>query len=91
MSDTKKAKIILTIERLRFVENELFKLTSKYGVKDIEELDRRMAEGKLSESAVGEDIYLFDYYLAEKEVLEKQITKLDIKKQDIWKNLQNGI
>lgn len=89
MIDRKKAQTILIIEQLRLIESELFRLSSKYGVNTIDELDKRLAEGQLSEEAVGEDLFLYDYYLAEKEKLEKEIAKLNIKKQDVWKSLQN--
>lgn len=88
MNDTKKAKKILSIEKLRLIESELFRLTSKYGVKTIDELDKRVAGGKLSEEAVGEDIFIFDYLLSEKEKVEKELSQFNIKKNDVWKTLQ---
>lgn len=67
MNDAKKAKIILTVEKLRLIESELFKLTSKYGVKTIDELDNLVAKGKLAEAAIGDDLFVFDRLLLEKE------------------------
>lgn len=89
MSDSKKAKIILSIEKLRLIESELFRLTSKYGVKTISELDNLIAKGKLSESAVGDDLFAFDHLLLEKERLEKELYNLNVKKGDVWKSLQS--
>lgn len=88
MNDTKKAQIIISIEQLRLIESELFQLTSKYGVNTIEELDKLIIQGKLSEDAVGDDLFMFDHLLSKKEKIEKSLSKLNIKKADIWKNLQ---
>lgn len=88
MTDGKKAKIILYVEKLRLIESELFRLASKYGVKTIDELDKYVAEGKLSEEAVGDDIFAFDYLLSEKEKVEKELSALNVKKGSIWKSLQ---
>lgn len=89
MTDDKKAKMILSIEKLRLIESELFRLTSRYGVETIDELDKRIANGKLSEEAVGDDLFAFDYLLFEKEKVEKELSALDIKKVNIWKSLQH--
>ncbi len=89
MKNTQKAQIIIYIEQLRLIESELFKLASKYGVGTIEELDKLIIKGKLSEEAVGEDLFIFDHLLTEKEKTEKNLSKLNIKKGDILKNLQH--
>lgn len=89
MDDTEKAKKILSIEHLRLIESELFRLTAKYGVKTIDELDKRIALGKLSEEAIGDDLFIFDYLLSEKEKVEKELSRLNIKKADVWKSLQH--
>ena len=88
MTDTKKAEIILLTEQLRLIESELFRLTSKYGVKTIEDLDKLISTGKFSEETVGEDLFTFDHLLAKKDELEKQLAHFNIKKADIWKNFQ---
>lgn len=87
MKDTKEAKKILLIEKIRLIESELFRLGSKYGVKTVDELDQLIASGKLSEEIVGEDLYLFDYLIFEKEKAAKELAKLKIKKAAVWKNL----
>jgi len=89
MNDTKKANTIILIEKLRLLESELFRLTSKYGVKTIDDLDRKIATGKLSEEAVGDDLFVFDSLLSEKEKIEKEFHKLNITKADVWKSLQH--
>lgn len=89
MKDIKEAKKIILIEGIRLIESELFRLGSKYGVKTVDQLDKLIAGGKLSEEAVGEDLYLFDYLISEKEKVEKELNKLNIKKDQVWKNLQN--
>lgn len=88
MTDEKKAKTILFIERLRLIESELFRLASKYGIKTIEDLDKLIAKGELSEKAAGEDLFTFDHLLSEKAEVEKKLSVLHINKADIWKSLQ---
>ena len=89
MTDTKKAEAIISIEKLRLIESELFRLSSKYGVKTVDELDKLIEKGKLSEEVLGEDVFLFDHLTSEKEKLEKELRKLNIKKTEIWKSLQH--
>lgn len=89
MSDAKKAKTIIFIEKLRLIESELFQLTSKYGVKTIDELDNLVVKGKLSEKALGNDLFIFDDLLLEKEKTEKELERLNIKKGNVWKSLQS--
>lgn len=89
MNDIKKANVVLLIEKLRLVESELFRLSSKYGVKTVNELDALVKKGKLSEEAVGDDLFTYDFLLSEKKRLEKDLQKLNIAKNNIWKSLQN--
>lgn len=89
MNNGKKAKAVILIEKIRLIESELFRLSTEYGVKTVEELDYRIKTGKLSEKLVGEDFFAFDHLLVEKENLERGLAKLHIKKSEIWKNLQH--
>src|SRR5437763_1241759 len=89
MTDIKKAKTIVLIEKLRFIESELFRIASKYGIKTIDELDALIAKGKISEETIGEDLFLYDTLLSEKENLERELRKLKVAKNNIWKSLQN--
>lgn len=89
MSDKEKSRAIILIEKLRLVEAEIFKLGSKYGVKNVDELDRLITKGNLTEEKVEEDIFAFDFFSKEKKILEKEIKSLSIDKSDIWKNLQD--
>lgn len=73
MTDIKKAKAILLIEKIRLIESELFRLASKYGVKTVEELDRLIVKGKLSEEAIGEDLFTFDHLIEEKAAAAKSL------------------
>lgn len=91
MKDTQKAQIIILTEQLRLIESEIFRLTSKYGVKTIDELDKLVYEGKLSEEMLGEDLFTYDYLLSEKKEKEKELLKYNINKEVIWKNLKNLI
>lgn len=67
MKTKDKSKAIILIERLRLIESEIFRLSSKYHVKTVDQLDARIKTGKLSEKLVEEDLFLFDHLLAEKE------------------------
>src|SRR5437762_1231106 len=89
MENTKKAKTILLIEKLRLVESELFRLSAKYGVKTLDELDDFIEKGKLSEETVGEDLFVFDTLLSEKKELEKDLNTLNVSKNKIWTSFQN--
>lgn len=89
MTDDNKNKAIAIIEKLRLVESEIFCLSSKYGVKTVDELDLLIKKGKLTEEDAGNEIFLFDYLISEKEILEKELKKLEISKALIWKNLQS--
>ncbi len=89
MSEQKKARIILMIEKLRLVESELFRITSKYGIKTVSDLDKLVSKGKLSEKVVGEDLFLFDHFFSQKKALEKKLSELKVKKSNVWKSLQN--
>ena len=89
MSEQKKAKIILMIEKLRLIESELFRIASKYGVKTVNDLDKLISRGKLSEKAVGEDLFLLDHLLSKKDTLEKKLSELNVRKGNVWKSLQN--
>lgn len=89
MKNSKAAKKIMLIEKLRLIESELFSLSSKYGVKTIEDMNKFIAKGKLSEEIIGEDLFVFDHLLSEKSKLEQELSRLKIKKSDIWQSLQN--
>ena len=89
MTTKDKSKAIILIERLRLVESEMFRLSSKYGVKTIDELDNLIKKGKLSEEKLGDDLFLFDSLLEEKNQIEKDLAKLSISKKSTWENLQS--
>lgn len=84
-----KAKLIILLERLKLIESEIFRLSSKYGIKTVEELDHLLEKGKISEKEVGDDLFLFDHLLEEKEKLEKELKNYSISKKSVWENLQN--
>ena len=84
-----KAESIVALEKLRLIESELFRLTSRFGVKTIDDLDVLVRSGKLSEQDLGEDFFRFDHLLSEKEMLEKELKRLSIKKSKVWESLQN--
>ncbi|OGK41977.1 hypothetical protein A3A74_04745 [Candidatus Roizmanbacteria bacterium RIFCSPLOWO2_01_FULL_35_13] len=84
-----KSRTIILIEKFRLIESEIFRITSKHGVKTIDDFDLLFEKGKLSEKEVGEDIYLLDYLFGEKEKLEIELKKLEIAPKSIWKSFQN--
>ena len=85
----KKAKTIILIEKLRFIYSEIFKISSKYGVSTIDELDSLFAKGKLTEKAAGEDFFTLDNLIGEKKTLEKKLKMYSIDKSQIWTNFQD--
>lgn len=89
MTNDNKNKAIKIIEKLRLVESEIFRLSSKYGVKTVDELDLLIKKGRLNEEDTGNEVFLFDYLVSEKESLEKELKKLEISKGMIWKNFQS--
>jgi len=89
MTDKAKAKAIVTLENLRLVESEIFRVASRHGVKSVDELDNLIAKGKLSEGKVGEDLFRLDHLISEKARLEKELKKLSVKKSYAWKSLQD--
>jgi hypothetical protein len=89
MTKKTKGETIVVLEKLRLIESEIFRLSSKYGVKTVDDLDNLIAKRKLSENDVGEDLFILDYLLEEKNKLEKELKKLSLKKTSVWENLQN--
>lgn len=89
MTKQSKAKAIVAIEKLRLLDSEIFRVTSKYGIKTIGELDKLVAAGKLSEKDVGEDVFVLDHLLSEKKKLEKELRSLSIHKSKVWESLQD--
>lgn len=89
MTTQEKSRTILLIEKLRLIESEVFRLSSRYGVRTIDELDHLIETGNLSEKEVGDDVFLFDYLLEQKDSLEKELKKLEISKSEVWKNFQD--
>lgn len=89
MSNDKKAKAVILIEKIRLIDSEIFSLSVKYGIKTVNELDKKIKKGILSEKFVGEDLFTFDHLIAEKDILEQELTKLHIKKSQVWKSLQH--
>lgn len=89
MTTNDKSRAIILIEKLRLLESEIFRISSKHGVKTIDELDKFIAKGDLSEEKVGDDLFILDTLLTEKADIEKDLSNLDISKDKIWENLQS--
>jgi len=58
-------------KRLIEIKSEIFRITQKFNVSGIEELNKLAEEGKISEEEAYEDYFLLDNLEAEKEKLEK--------------------
>ena len=89
VTTNKKAKAIVTIEKLRLVEAEVFSTLSKYGIKSVDDMDKKLSSGKLSEKEVGEDFFILDHLIEQKKKLEKDLSSLSINKASVWKSFQD--
>lgn len=56
-------------QKLSAIEEEIFSIAKKHGVKDVFELDKRIGEGLVSEDEAYEDYFRLDYLEAEKQKL----------------------
>ncbi|MEW6558440.1 MAG: hypothetical protein AB1349_14005 [Elusimicrobiota bacterium] len=56
----KESLKVYLIQRLYKIESELFLLRKKYGVKDMEEFNKKVSHGILSEEKSYDDYFLFD-------------------------------
>ncbi len=89
MTNKLQARAIVALENLRLVESEIFRIASKHNIKTVDELDKLISAGKLSEEEMGEDLFRLDHLISEKERIEKKLKKLSVKKIDAWKSLQD--
>lgn len=89
MTAQNKAQAIILIEKLRLIEAELFRLSSKYGVKNVDDFDLKLKKGDLSEEAIGDDIFNFDNLIEQKEEIEGEIANLSISRENIWTSFQD--
>jgi hypothetical protein len=62
--------------RLKIIESELFLLAKRYGVRDVQELDRMIQEGRFHEQEAFEDYFKFDNLEAERDLLLEHLQKL---------------
>jgi len=62
-------------KRLIEIKSEIFRITQKYNVSGIEELNKLAEEGKISEEEAYEDYFLLDNLEAEKEKLGKILNR----------------
>jgi hypothetical protein len=62
--------------RLKIIESELFLLAKRYGVRDVQELDRMIQEGRFHEQEAFEDYFKFDNLEAESDLLLEHLQKL---------------
>ncbi len=62
--------------RLKVVEAELFLLTKRYGVRDVQEFDRAIQEGRFHEQDAFEDYFKFDNLEAERDLILEHVEEL---------------
>ena len=71
----KYASRVLIKNALRSVEAELFVLMKKYGVSSVDQLDKKIQKGDVSEETVGEDFFRLDYLIEQRQILESLYKK----------------
>lgn len=62
--------------KLKIIESELFLLAKRYGVRNVQEFDQMIQEGKFHEEDAFEDYFKFDNLEAERELILEYIDKL---------------
>lgn len=82
---------VFLIQQLRLVETELWEIGSKFGIKTLEELDQKIASGKIKETEVGEDFFRFDFLLEKKRELEKALKEETNPSLNLWESIRNSI
>ena len=63
--------------RLKVAESELFLLAKRYGVRNVQELDKMIQEGKFHEQDTFEDYFKFDNLEAERDLILEHLKKID--------------
>ncbi|MFV9677651.1 MAG: hypothetical protein ACNYVW_08380 [Methanosarcinales archaeon] len=63
-------------ERLRGLKAEITAIYLRYGVSSIDELDKKINEGELSESATFDDFTMLDYLEGEKDKIKTIVEKI---------------
>jgi len=62
--------------RLKVAESELFLLAKRYGVRNVQELDKMIQEGKFYEQDTFEDYFKFDNLEAERDLILEHLKKI---------------
>jgi len=62
--------------RLKVVESELFLLAKRYGVSNVQELDKMIQEGRFHEQDAFEDYFKFDNLEAERDLILQHLGSL---------------
>lgn len=63
-------------KKLKAVEAELFLLAKRYGVSDVQELDKMIQEGRFHEQDAFEDYFKFDNLEAERDLILEHLGSL---------------
>lgn len=88
-----KASTLFVVQSLRLVESELWEIGTKFGVKTVEELDQKIASGKITESQGMEDFYRFDFLVEKKKELEmilKESMKNSQNRLNLWESIKSS-
>ena len=88
-----KASMLFVVQSLRSVESELWEIGSKFGVKTVEELDQKIASGKITESQGMEDLYRFDFLVEKKKELEmifKESMEKSQNRLNLWESIKSS-
>jgi hypothetical protein len=62
--------------KLKIIESELFLLAKRYGVRNVQEFDQMVQEGKFHEEDTFEDYFKFDNLEAERDLILEYLDKL---------------
>ena len=72
----KKSLTLYLEKELRDTEAAILKITSKYGVKSVLELDDRLKKGNLKEEDMRDDFLELDYLEAKRDKIRRVLEKL---------------
>ncbi|ODS34352.1 MAG: hypothetical protein SCARUB_00483 [Candidatus Scalindua rubra] len=63
-------------KKLREIKTDIFKITSKYGVRSVEEFEEKYRKGKVEEKDTWQDLQRLDHLEFKKDELEKALGSL---------------
>jgi len=72
----RKSLTLYLEKELRDTEAAIFKITSRYGVKSVFELDERLKQGRLKEEDMLDDFLELDYLEAKRDKIRRILEKI---------------